>query len=109
MQRRGPRLGHTGHQEIVRRFYQEIKAVGALEHPNIVSVFDVGAEGLIYELVSAYIPGPTLAQWLQQQTEPVPVRAPDLPVARVRWAPSFPGRPVRRPGPGNGADRWADS
>src|SRR4029453_1815908 len=30
----------AGHEEVIRRFYQEIKAVGALEHPNIVVAID---------------------------------------------------------------------
>ncbi len=35
-----PHLVAAGQQEVVRRFYQEIKAIGGLEHPNIVVAID---------------------------------------------------------------------
>ena len=38
----------TGHDEVIRRFYQEIKAVGVLEHPNIVKVFSSGVGEAVY-------------------------------------------------------------
>lgn len=48
----------AGHQEIVRRFYQEIKAVGALEHPNIVVAIDSSAPtDPVHYLVMEYIEG----------------------------------------------------
>ena len=33
----------AGHEDVVRRFYQEIKATGALEHPNIVVAVESSA------------------------------------------------------------------
>ncbi len=48
----------TGHQEVIRRFYQEIKAVGALEHPNIVVAIDSSAPtDSVHYLVMEYIEG----------------------------------------------------
>jgi serine/threonine protein kinase/class 3 adenylate cyclase len=48
----------TGHQEVIRRFYQEIKAVGALEHPNIVVAIDSSAPtDSVHYLVMEYIDG----------------------------------------------------
>jgi serine/threonine protein kinase/class 3 adenylate cyclase len=48
----------TGHDEIIRRFYQEIKAVGALEHPNIVVAIDSSAPtDAVHYLVMEYIEG----------------------------------------------------
>jgi tRNA A-37 threonylcarbamoyl transferase component Bud32 len=47
-----------------RRFEREAQTVAALQHPNIVQVFDFGeAEGNFY-MAMAYIPGETLAAWL---------------------------------------------
>ncbi len=48
----------AGHREVVRRFYQEIKAVGALEHPNIVVAIDSSAPSdPVHYLVMEYIDG----------------------------------------------------
>jgi serine/threonine protein kinase/class 3 adenylate cyclase len=48
----------AGHDEIIRRFYQEIKAVGALEHPNIVVAIDSSAPNdSVHYLVMEYIEG----------------------------------------------------
>lgn len=48
----------AGHQEIVRRFYQEIKAVGALDHPNIVVAIDSSSPNdAVHYLVMEYIEG----------------------------------------------------
>jgi serine/threonine protein kinase/class 3 adenylate cyclase len=48
----------AGHREVIRRFYQEIKAVGALEHPNIVVAIDSSTPGdAIHYLVMEYIAG----------------------------------------------------
>ncbi len=35
-----PLLVESGAQDVVRRFYREIKAIGALEHPNVVVAID---------------------------------------------------------------------
>jgi serine/threonine protein kinase/class 3 adenylate cyclase len=48
----------TGNEEVIRRFYQEIKAVGALEHPNIVVAIDSSAPtDRVHYLVMEYIDG----------------------------------------------------
>ncbi len=48
----------AGHDEVIRRFYQEIKAVGALEHPNIVVAIDSSAPtDSVHYLVMEYIEG----------------------------------------------------
>jgi serine/threonine protein kinase/class 3 adenylate cyclase/type II secretory pathway pseudopilin PulG len=48
----------TGHDEVIRRFYQEIKAVGALEHPNIVVAIDSSAPtDAVHYLVMEFIEG----------------------------------------------------
>jgi serine/threonine-protein kinase len=49
-----------------RRFQQEAHAASALNHPNILTIFEFGQmEGLHY-IASEYIEGPTLRQRLQQ-------------------------------------------
>ena len=34
----------AGKNEVMKRFMQEAQAVGKLEHPNIVTIYDVGRE-----------------------------------------------------------------
>jgi serine/threonine protein kinase/class 3 adenylate cyclase len=53
-----PHFVESGHREVIRRFYQEIKAVGALEHPNIVVAIDSSTPGdAVHYLVMEYIDG----------------------------------------------------
>ncbi len=53
-----PHFVESGHHEVIRRFYQEIKAVGALEHPNIVVAIDSSTPSeAIHYLVMEYIDG----------------------------------------------------
>ncbi len=60
--------------EFRRRFLREAEAASRLDHPHIVPVYEVGEEGPACFIASAYCEGLTLAQWLQTQTKPVPVR-----------------------------------
>lgn len=58
--------------EHLRRFEQEALATAQINHPNIVTVYDVGAaEGVTY-VVSELIPGQTLRELLKRG--PLPVR-----------------------------------
>ena len=50
----------------VRRFEREARAVASLSHPNIVRVFDFGAEQGRPFLVMEYVPGGTLADLLER-------------------------------------------
>jgi formylglycine-generating enzyme required for sulfatase activity len=60
--------------ELRARFRREAVAGAGLDHPNLVPVHDAGTAGPVCFLVSAYCPGPTLAAWLRERTEPVPPR-----------------------------------
>lgn len=57
-----------------RRFLREGEAAARLDHPNIVPIYDVGEEGAVCFLASAYCEGISLADWLRERTDPVPVR-----------------------------------
>jgi serine/threonine protein kinase len=54
-----------------RRFVQESQAAGALNHPNIVAVYDVGAEDGVHYFVSELVEGVTLRQELQRGPLPL--------------------------------------
>src|SRR5271169_4166673 len=49
------------------RFSREVRAVAALNHPNICHLYDVGPNYLVMELVE----GPTLAERIKQGAVPV--------------------------------------
>jgi hypothetical protein len=60
--------------ELRERFHREARAAAGLQHPNLVPLYEIGEFGAICFLVSAYCPGPTLADRLRQRTEAVPYR-----------------------------------
>ncbi len=60
--------------DLRRRFLREARAAAGLEHPNLVTVHEVGEDGPLCYLVSAYCRGPSLSAWLRQQRDPVPPR-----------------------------------
>jgi serine/threonine protein kinase len=62
------RLGDAG---AVARFKREMKAVGRLEHPNIVRAMDAGEEEGVHFLVMEYVPGCDVHR-LVEQVGPLP-------------------------------------
>jgi serine/threonine protein kinase len=52
--------------ERLRRFEQEAHAVGALNHPNILAVYDVGTHGEVPYLVTELLDGVSLRDRLQE-------------------------------------------
>jgi len=50
--------------ERLRRFEQEAKAVAALNHPNILSVHDIGVQAGIHFIVTELLVGQTLREKL---------------------------------------------
>jgi hypothetical protein len=56
-------------RQLLERLRREAKAVGSLEHPNIVTLFDAGdAEGMFY-LVMQLVEGETLRQRMDRQPQ----------------------------------------
>mgnify|MGYP001213542238 CR=1 FL=1 len=56
----------------LRRFEQEARAAAALNHPNILAIYDVGFEGSVPYIVSELLEGKNLRQRLEEG--PVPVK-----------------------------------
>ncbi|HMP05633.1 MAG TPA: protein kinase [Lacipirellulaceae bacterium] len=68
-----PQFVSSGHTEVIRRFYNEIKAVGRLEHRNIVVAIDSSSPSdHVHYLVMEYIDGVSLDQ-LVAARGPLPV------------------------------------
>src|SRR5256886_8098326 len=57
--------------ERLRRFEQEAQAAGALNHPNVLVVYDVGTLDGMFYVVSELLEGETLRKRLQESTVPV--------------------------------------
>lgn len=58
----------------LERFTRDARAAAALNHPNILSVHDVAAEGSVHYLVSELLEGQTLAERLQAGAGALAVR-----------------------------------
>jgi len=55
----------------LRRFEQEARAVAALNHPNIVAIYDVGFKGTSPYIVEELLQGKTLRQRLREGAIPI--------------------------------------
>jgi beta-lactam-binding protein with PASTA domain len=62
----------------VRRFIDEAKSVARLSSPNVVAVYDQGADGAILFLAMEYVPGQTLRQLLMDRVRLRPREALDI-------------------------------
>ena len=52
----------TRDEQRLRRFQQEARAASALNHPNIITIFEIGKAGSIHFIASEYIAGQTLRE-----------------------------------------------
>lgn len=57
-----------------RRLIREALAAAEFDHPNLVPVYETGEIGPVCFIATAFCPGRTLAEWLDRQAFPVPVR-----------------------------------
>src|SRR5215469_14326554 len=69
---RDPRMGREvaiklSAERFSDRFEREVRAVAALNHPNICQIYDVGPNYLVMELIE----GPTLADRIKQGAIPL--------------------------------------
>ena len=55
--------------ERLRRFEQEAQAASALNHPNIITIHEIGAEGNTHFIVTEFIEGETLRRRLRTRLE----------------------------------------
>lgn len=64
----------AGHQrrERVERFQREAKAIGALNHTNIVTIYEIGQEGERHFIAMEFLEGPTLRDVLNLRG-PLPI------------------------------------
>jgi serine/threonine protein kinase len=58
---------NTRDQSSLLRFFQEIKALAKLEHPNIVRIYDAGNVGRRYYYAMELLPGPSLKEYVDQK------------------------------------------
>lgn len=54
-------------EKALGRFLAEAKAAGKLNHPNVVSIYEIGQEGQAYFLVMELIPGGSISDGFDQQ------------------------------------------
>ena len=65
-------------QTFVERFRREAQAAANLNHPNVVSLYDFGADGTTYYIVMEYIDGQPLADIIKMQGPLMPERAAEI-------------------------------
>lgn len=45
--------------DLIDRFHNEARTIARLNHPNIVTVYDIGGAGDVHYFTMTYVPGPT--------------------------------------------------
>src|SRR5688572_7678882 len=56
----------TNDQDCLNRFTQEAQAASALNHPNIVTIYEIGSEGQTHFIAMEFIEGETLRRKLHR-------------------------------------------
>ncbi len=64
---------YSNDPKFVTRFQREARAASALQHPNIVQVYDYGQSGDSYYIVMEYIDGMDLRRYLKQHGGRLPI------------------------------------
>lgn len=65
-------------EDFVRRFVAEARSVARLSHPNVVAVYDQGADGRTLYLAMEHVPGRTLRDLLTERSALRPREALDI-------------------------------
>ena len=65
-------------EDFVRRFVGEARSVARLSHPNVVGVYDQGADGRMLYLAMEYVPGRNLRDLLNERGRLRPAEALDI-------------------------------
>src|SRR6266567_3308990 len=60
------RSDFTRNEERLRRFQQEARAASALNHPNILTIYEIGHDGSLHSMATEYVEGETLRQHLSR-------------------------------------------
>ena len=66
-----------------RRLMREARAAAEFDHPNLVPVYETGEIGPVCFIATAFCPGQTLAEWIDHESFPVPVRQAARLVAQI--------------------------
>jgi serine/threonine protein kinase len=57
----------TADEDRLRRFEQEARATSALNHPNILTIFEIGQEGPVHFIVTEFVDGVTLRRHMGEE------------------------------------------
>jgi eukaryotic-like serine/threonine-protein kinase len=68
----------TDDAQFVARFRREAQAAAALNHPNIVGVFDTGSQGDVHFIVMEYVEGRSLRDVIRSEGPLLPQRAAEI-------------------------------
>lgn len=58
----------VGNPELLERFYREARSAGALEHPNIVTIYELGKSGDMPFIAMEYLEGESLEKVIQRRS-----------------------------------------
>jgi serine/threonine protein kinase len=61
------RRDKLGNSEAIRRFFREVQAAAALDHPNIVSAYDADEVGGVYYFAMEYVEGKDLGRLVKEK------------------------------------------
>jgi len=59
--------GEQASEEFLQRFHREARMAAMLAHPNIVPIYDIGAEGKLHYIVMEYVEGRSFKQLLEEK------------------------------------------